>query len=563
MASIDQGTSSSRVMIFDREGSVVAAHQLEHAQHFPQPGWVEHDPLEIWDRVADCVSESMRKAHLSASDICALGITNQRETTVVWNRSTGKPYHNAIVWNDTRTADICDRLAASLGGKDALRRKTGLPIASYFSASKLIYLLETIPGLRDAAMQGDALFGTIDTWLMFKLTCGKVHATDVTNASRTLLMNIETLQWDEEILRALKIPRAMLPEIRSSSEVLGRTLSLDELMGVPIAGVLGDQQAALFGQTCFGEGDAKCTYGTGAFLLLNTGSRCVQSTNGLLTTVAYQLGKNQPPTYALEGSVAYCGSLIQWLRDNMEFFNNVAESENILMAKNCKDNGGLYFVPAFSGLYAPYWRSDARGVIVGITAYNTKAHFIRAALEAAAFQAKEVLDAMELDSMVKVRSLRVDGGMTHNSTAMQFQCDLVNVPLRSPKIAEMTALGAAYVAGLAVGYWTSQDDLRSAWQEGRKWESKMQCDERNSLMLHWRKAVARSLNWASPGKKADGGCLTEEEADPHLELLPSRPSTSARGQGKFSMHENRFMWAAAALAVGFVAGIAAARVNRR
>jgi glycerol kinase len=503
-------------MVFDALGGVVASHQLEHTQLYPQPGWVEHDAEEIWARVAECAREALNAANLSPGDLAALGITNQRETTVVWNRHTGKPYHNAIVWNDTRTSELCDRLTSTLvGGKDTFRNKTGLPIATYFSASKLMYLLDTVSGLRESAEKGDALFGTIDSWLIFKLTCGKVHATDVTNASRTMLMNLETLQWDEEVLATLKIPKAMLPEIRSSSEVYGKVLSIPGLTAVPIAGVLGDQHAALFGQTCFETGDAKCTYGTGAFLLLNTGHRKVKSTSGLLTTVGYQLGPGQPVTYALEGSVAYCGSLVQWLRDNLEIIGTVQESESLAAA----DNGGVYFVPAFSGLYAPYWRSDARGIIMGLTAFNTRAHIARAALEAAAFQAKEVLDAMEKDSAVRLKSLRVDGGMTRNNAVMQFQCDLVDVPLHCPKIPEMTALGAAYVAGLAVGLWTSLDDLRGAWQAERSWNPKMGKERRRELVLHWRKALARTLDWS----KAD----PEDDAHLAVAFAPSAPASAS------------------------------------
>ena len=547
VCAVDQGTSSSRVMVFDRAGSVVSSHQLEHKQYYPKSGYVEHDPLEIWERVSECAREAIRVAKLreGGCDIRALGITNQRETTVVWNRFTGKPYHNAIVWNDARTEGICERLSAQHGGPNAFRSKTGLPIATYFSASKLIYLLETVPGLRADAEKGSACFGTIDSWLIFKLTCGKVHVTDVSNASRTLLMNLETLQWDENILTALNIPKAMLPEIRSSSEVMGRVLSVDELMGVEIAGVLGDQQAALFGQCCFDVGDAKCTYGTGAFLLLNTGQGkqgIVHSNRGLLTTVAYQLGRNEPPTYALEGSVAYCGSLIQWLRDNMELFTDVSQSQS--MAAGVEDNGGVYFVPAFSGLFAPYWRSEARGVIVGLTAYNTKAHVIRAALEAAAFQVKDVLDAMG-----GVRSLRVDGGFTRNDLAMQFQCDLVDVPLRCPKIPEMTALGAAYVAGLAVGYWSSKDQLRRAWQEGVSWTPRMNAGQRNALLLHWRKAVARSMGWL---ETAGVPATHSSSEDPHLVVLDTSLS-SRRSKA------TTWVWALAAVALGFAGGVAFAR----
>ena len=503
VASIDQGTSSSRFMIFDHEKNVIASHQMEHTQYYPKAGYVEHDAMEIWNNVVKCAEEAMSRGRCNFNRIKALGITNQRETTLIFNRHTGKPYHRAIVWNDTRTAYLTEKFsAASPLGKDRYRAKTGLPIATYFSAFKIMHLLDTVPGLREAANAGDAIFGTIDTWLVFKLTCGKVHATDVTNASRTMLMNLHTLAWDESILAALDIPRVMLPEIFSSSEVYGRVLSIEELSGVPIAGVLGDQHAALFGQTCFEPGDAKCTYGTGAFLLLNTGALAVPSQRGLLTTLGYQLGRNAAPVYALEGSVAYCGSLIQWLRDNMELIPSAEASEAV--ARQVGDNGGVYFVPAFSGLYAPYWRADARGIIAGLTAYNTKAHLVRAALEAAAFQAKEVLEAMELDSQVALRSMRVDGGMTNNDVAMQFQCDLVGVPLYRPAIPEMTALGAAFAAGLAVGYWGSTDELKSSWRVSRTWAPEMTAEKRRGLMRHWRKAVARSLGWVDAGSSSQG-----------------------------------------------------------
>lgn len=564
IASIDQGTSSSRFMIFNHDGNVVASHQMEHTQHYPEAGFVEHDAMEIWDNVVKCAREALSKARCNFNHIKALGITNQRETTIIFNRHTGKPYHRAIVWNDTRTAYITERLCAAhgVGGQDQFRAKTGLPIATYFSAFKIMHLLETIPGLRESAERGDALFGTIDTWLVFKLTCGKIHATDVTNASRTMLMNLRSLTWDPAILSALKIPPAMLPQILSSSEVYGRVLSIEELSGVPISGVLGDQHAALFGQTCFEPGDAKCTYGTGAFLLLNTGAEQISSTRGLLTTMAYQLGKGAAPVYALEGSVAYCGSLIQWLRDNMDLLPSAEASEEA--AKQVVDNGGVYFVPAFSGLYAPYWRSNARGIIAGLTAFNTKHHIVRAALEAAAFQAKEVLEAMELDSGVALRSLRVDGGMTNNHVAMQFQCNLVGVPLHRPLIPEMTALGAAFAAGLAVGYWSSTDELKSSWRASKTWTPAMEPGTRTRLMRHWRKAVSRALHWVDSDDAATSGeekVHRAEEEDLCLAAMQQglvqdrkRPTTSTSFLPPFAARGDFWWLLVAATAVGWIGG---------
>lgn len=520
--SIDQGTSSTRCMIFDSEGQVVSSHQCEHQQYYPSPGFVEHNPLEIWSNTVKCIKEAVK--HIKSNKIAAIGITNQRETTCIWNKKTGLLYHNAIVWNDNRTMDICQKLSNEHElGKDRWREKTGLPLASYFSMSKIMYLLETIPGLYNDAVNGDALFGTIDTWLIWKLTNGAVHATDVTNASRTLLMNIKTLQWDKDILASTKIPTAMLPTILSSSEVYGHVTSneLKEIKDVPISGVLGDQHAALFGQNCYNPGEAKCTYGTGAFLLMNTGTKLVPSTQGLLTTVAYQLGKHSPPVYALEGAVAYSGSLIQWLRDNLEILPSADRSEEY--ANKVNDNGGVYFVPAFAGLYAPYWRDDARGIIAGLTAYNTKYHIVRAALEATAFQTTEVLQAMSRDaSDVPLLSLKVDGGMTKNNLLMQYQSDLINVPLACPVIAETTALGAAFAAGLAVGYWPSPDKLRSVWKLRAGWTPNMSSNQRSTLLLHWQKALVRTLHWTS-----------NNTSDPYLSSLPngSNSNNSIVGKG--------------------------------
>mmetsp|Transcript_9901 Transcript_9901/g.10694 ORF Transcript_9901/g.10694 Transcript_9901/m.10694 type:complete len:663 (+) Transcript_9901:82-2070(+) len=518
IASIDQGTSSTRVLIISCSGQIFSSHQLEHTQHYPTAGQVEHDPLEIWRNVKICMSMALEKIKEDV-EIVGIGITNQRETTVVWDKDSGIPYHRAIVWNDTRTAGICDHLISKYGGDaDHFREKTGLPIASYFSATKIMCLLESIPGLREDAERGKALFGTIDTWLIWKLTNGKVHATDVSNASRTLLMNLRGLEWDEEILSELKIPKAMLPKIQPSSGLFGHVdtsenKSLEEhkvknaeevsqygrYHNVPIAGVLGDQQAALFGQTCFNRGEAKCTYGTGAFLLMNTGHDIVESKRGLLTTVAYQLSKKTDPSeravYALEGAVAYSGSVVQWLRDNLEMIKSAGETESI--AESVGDNGGVYFVPAFAGLYAPYWRDDARGVIAGLTAYNTKAHIVRAALEASAFQTIEIAHAMNEDSgsRVPMEVLKVDGGSTANNFLMQFQSDLLNIPLIKPKIAETTALGAAFVAGLGVGLWSSLEDIQGLWHREKEWHARMPDQLRSKYIHHWRKALSRSLFW--------------------------------------------------------------------
>ena len=497
VAAVDQGTTSTRCILFDRAGRVVSVAQKEHEQIYPKPGWVEHDPLEIWQRTQEVVSEAVAKAGAQPGDIAAVGVTNQRETTVVWNRHTGKPYYNAIVWQDTRTKDICDALAAD-GGQDRFRAKVGLPLATYFSGPKIMWLLDNIPGLREDAAKGDAIFGNIDTWLIWNLTGGPnggAHVTDVSNASRTMLMNLETLDWDDEILGIMGIPRAMLPRIVPSSDpnTWGTTLA-DGPFGdaIPVTGDLGDQQAALVGQTCFSPGEAKNTYGTGCFLLLNTGTEIVQSKSGLLTTVAYKFGDG-PAVYALEGSIAITGALVQWLRDNLKFFEKSAQVEEC--ARSVDDNGGVYFVPAFSGLFAPYWRSDARGVIVGLTRYATKGHICRAALEATAYQTRDVFEAMVQDSGVTLKALKVDGGMVYNELLMQFQSDILGVPVVRPVVAETTSLGAAYAAGLAVGFWNDLDDLRQNWQVDKTWEPQMDEATRADLYRHWKKAVERTFGW--------------------------------------------------------------------
>ena len=503
VAAIDQGTTSTRFIVFDHGGNVVAVDQKEHEQIFPKPGWVEHDPLEIWERVQEVMKGALEKVggdQLSViSEVAAIGVTNQRETTVVWDKSTGKPVYNAVVWQDTRTDVICNELA-KVGGQDRFRKKTGLPLATYFSGPKIKWILDNVEGARAKAENGDLLFGTIDSWIIWNLT-GK-HVTDVTNASRTLLMNLRTLDWDDEILKLLDIPRTILPKIRSSSEIYGfvgaglafvqeRPLSLP-LQGIPVSGDLGDQQAALFGQTCFSAGEAKNTYGTGCFMLLNTGEKPVPSKAGLLTTLGYKIG-NQKAVYALEGSIAITGALIQWLRDNLGLIQSSAEVE--ALASSVEDNGGIYFVPAFSGLYAPYWKSDARGAILGMTRYVNKGHIARAALEATAYQTCEVLDAMEADSGVKLTALKVDGGMVFNELLMQFQSDILNVPVVRPKVAETTALGAAYAAGLAVGFWKDYDELRANWGRDKEWTPKMDAKLRQGLYSSWKKAVTRTFDW--------------------------------------------------------------------
>ncbi|GAB4504569.1 MAG: glycerol kinase GlpK [Anaerolineales bacterium] len=501
IAAIDQGTTSTRCILFEHGGNVAAVAQKEHRQIYPKPGWVEHDPLEVWRNT----QEVMQKALMTLTDggpltvdrpssavrrppsISAIGITNQRETTVVWEKASGRPVYNAIVWQDTRTDALCNDLARE-GGQDRLRAQTGLPLATYFSGPKIKWILDNVPGARQKAEAGELLFGNMDTWLIWNLT--GAHVTDVTNASRTLLMNLHTLDWDEDILRLLDIPRAMLPEIRSSAEVYGQAKGV--LGGVPVAGDLGDQQAALFGQTCFRPGEAKNTYGTGCFMLLNTGETPVPSKSGLLTTLGYKIG-NQSPVYALEGSIAITGALIQWLRDNLGLIEKSSEVE--ALARSVDDNGGIYFVPAFSGLFAPYWRSDARGAIVGLTRYVNKGHLARAALEATAFQTREVLEAMNADSGVPLTALKVDGGMVFNELLMQFQADILNVPVIRPKVAETTALGAAYAAGLAVGFWKNFEELRANWGRDKEWQPQMESTHREALYAGWKKAVTRTFGW--------------------------------------------------------------------
>jgi glycerol kinase len=487
IVAIDQGTTSTRCIVFDHSGAIIAVDQKEHTQIYPKPGWVEHDPIEIWTRTQEVIRGALQLAKLSPGDILGVGITNQRETAVVWERSTGKPVYNAIVWQDTRTDAICSELARQ-GGQDRLREKTGLPLATYFSGPKVQWILENVPGARRKAENGELLFGNLDTWLLWNLT--GAHITDVTNASRTLLMNIQTLDWDEQNLELMGIPRSMLPKICSSSEIYGQARG--DLDGIPVAGVLGDQQAALFGQTCFSPGEAKNTYGTGCFMLLNTGETPVPSKSGLLTTLAYKIGA-QKAVYALEGSIAITGALVQWLRDNLGILSSSSEVERL--ARTVEDTGGMYFVPAFSGLFAPYWRSDARGAIVGMTRYINKGHLARAALEATAYQTCEVLDAMEKDSGVHLQTLKVDGGMVRNELLMQFQADILNVPVIRPKVAETTALGAAYAAGLAVGFWKDTSELRTNWSWDKEWQPAMPAEKRLSLYNGWKKAVTRTFDW--------------------------------------------------------------------
>ncbi|HEX6055835.1 MAG TPA: glycerol kinase GlpK [Intrasporangium sp.] len=493
VVAIDQGTTSTRAMVFDRSGSVIASDQREHRQIFPRAGWVEHDPMEIWENTRAVVGGALGKANLSARRVVAVGITNQRETTVVWDRGTGRPIHNAIVWQDTRTQAICDELAGD-AGPERFKKQTGLPLATYFAGPKIRWLLDNVGGARERAESGHLLAGTVDTWILWNLTGGPdggVHVTDVTNASRTLLMDLRTLAWDQEIAAEMRVPTSLLPEIRSSSEVYG-TCQPGILLDVPVAGILGDQQAATFGQACLEPGTAKNTYGTGNFMLLNTGEEIVPSQHGLLTTVCYRLG-DAPPVYALEGSIAVTGSLVQWLRDNLGIIRDASEVETL--AASVEDNGGAYFVPAFSGLFAPHWRSDARGALVGLTRFVNKGHIARAALEATAFQTREVLDAMNADSGVPLTELRVDGGMVVNDTLMQFQADLLGVDVVRPRVAETTALGAAYAAGLAAGYWSSPSEVRDNWGEDRRWSPSMDPAERERLYRNWKKAVQRTLDW--------------------------------------------------------------------
>ena len=490
IGALDLGTTSIRFIVFNKEAEIVASNRMEHKQIFPKQGWVEHDPNEILDNTIKVIGNTLNSSGIKTSEIAAIGITNQRETAVVWNKNTGNVYYNAIVWQDTRTAEICKNLASH---EAIIKEKTGLPVATYFSASKIKWLLENVKGLREDAETGTALFGTIDSWIIWNLTKG-LHITDVTNASRTQLMNLETLQWDDELLQLFNIPQKMLPKILSSSEVYGTAKLFDD---IPIAGILGDQQAALFGQTCFQKGDAKNTYGTGCFLLMNTGNDITHSQNGLLTTVAFQL-MDQAPVYALEGSVAMAGSLVQWIRDNLGL---IVESHEINeMAEQADDNGGVYFVPAFSGLFAPYWNSRARGTIVGLTHFADKNHIARAVLEASAFQTKDVFEAMQKDSGINLTKLKVDGGMTASKLLMQFQADILNIDVVLPKIAETTALGAAFAAGLATGFWTNFEELNQVVQTKKTWIPKMEENTRNKLYKNWQKAVGRSLDWEEQSK---------------------------------------------------------------
>ncbi len=492
IAAIDQGTTSTRCIIFDQDGKVRSSGQKEHRQFYPRPGWVEHDPMEIWSNTRETIHTALQNGGMKADQLAAFGITNQRETTFIWNKFTGQPYHPAIVWQDTRTDEICTQLSQS-GGQNRFQAKTGLPLATYFSGPKLKWLLDNTPGCREAAERGDLLFGTADSWIVWNLTGGihgGLHITDVTNASRTLLMDLSTLDWDEDILQIMQIPRGVLPEIKPSSQVYG--MAAESFSGVPVASILGDQQAALFGQNCFLPGEAKNTYGTGCFMLLNTGEKQIISTNGLLTTVGYQL-EGKKPVYCLEGSIAMAGALVQWVRDNLKMIEKSADIESLALSE--RDNGGVYFVPAFSGLFAPYWRSDARGVIVGLTRYANSGHIARAVLEATAFQTREVLEAMEMDSKVTLKALKVDGGMVYNELLMQFQSDILGVPVIRPKITETTALGAAYAAGLAVGIWKDQHELLDYWQKDAEWTPQLPADQSAQMFKQWKKAVERTFNW--------------------------------------------------------------------
>lgn len=493
LGAIDQGTTSTRFIVFDRSGRIVSAAQKEHAQIFPKPGWVEHDPDEIWRRTQDVIAEAMQAKGLRPKDLAAIGITNQRETTIVWNRKTGRPVYNALVWQDTRVDDAVADFSRD-GGQNRFREKTGLPLATYFSGLKIRWMLKNIPGAQEAAAKGDLLFGNVDTFLLWKLTGGTqggVHVTDVTNASRTQLMDLATLAWDENILATYGIPEKILPKIASSSEIYGKA-QLESIREVPIAGILGDQQAALVGQTCFNAGEAKNTYGTGCFMLENTGTMPIHSKFGLLTTVAYKFG-DEPARYALEGSIAITGALVQWLRDNLGLIEKSSDVE--ALARTVTDNGGVYFVPAFSGLYAPYWKANARGVIAGMTRYANKGHLARAVLEATAYQTREVLEAMEKDSQIQLKALRTDGGMVENDLLMQFQADILNLPVVRPVIKETTSLGAAYAAGLAVGFYKDIDDLRANWAVDHTWNSNMDEETRARFYKSWKKAVTRSFDW--------------------------------------------------------------------
>ena len=491
---IDQGTTSSRAIIFDHGGHIVAVGQKEHEQIFPRAGWVEHDAAEIWDNVREVVAQALAKAQLNKKDLSAVGITNQRETTLVWDRNTGEPVYNAIVWQDTRTQKIVEELGGEAGA-DKYKAAVGLPLATYFSGPKVKWILDNVEGARERAEAGDLVMGTMDTWVLWNLTGGVnggVHVTDVTNASRTMLMDLKTLDWDPAIAADMTIPMSMLPKIKSSAEVYGVGREQGLLAGIPIAGILGDQQAATFGQACFERGMAKNTYGTGCFMLMNTGEEIVPSKNGLLTTLCYKIGDTKP-VYALEGSIAVTGSLVQWLRDNLRMFDSAPEVE--ALAATVEDNGGAYIVPAFSGLFAPYWRADARGALVGLTRYVNRGHIARAVLEATAFQTREVLDAMEADSGVKLTELKVDGGMTANETLMQFQADQLGVDVVRPVVAETTALGAAYAAGIAVGYWSGEQDVIDNWAEDKRWAPEMDQAERDRLYRNWKKAVTKTFDW--------------------------------------------------------------------
>ncbi|MDS0135208.1 MULTISPECIES: glycerol kinase GlpK [unclassified Amycolatopsis] len=497
VAAIDQGTTSTRCMIFNHEGRVVSVDQREHEQIFPRAGWVEHNAEEIWENTRRVAAGALAKADLTAKDIAAVGITNQRETALVWDKTTGKPVYNAIVWQDTRTDKIVTELGNLGGGQERYRDKVGLPLATYFSGPKVKWILDNVEGAREKAEAGDLIFGNMDTWVLWNMTGGAdggVHVTDPTNASRTMLMDLDTLQWDAEIAGEMGIPLSMLPEIRSSSEEYGKVREKGALAGVPIAGILGDQQAATFGQACLSPGEAKNTYGTGNFMLLNTGTEKVMSQNGLLTTICYKIGSNDT-VYALEGSIAVTGSLVQWLRDNLGMITTAAEIEE--HARSVEDNGGAYFVPAFSGLFAPYWRSDARGAIVGLTRFVNKGHLARAVLEATAFQTREVLEAMNADSGVSLTSLKVDGGMVVNELLMQFQADILGVPVIRPVVNETTALGAAYAAGLAVGFWKSEDDIRTNWAQDKQWEPSMDDARREREYRNWKKAVTKTFDWVA------------------------------------------------------------------
>ncbi|MBB1578353.1 MAG: glycerol kinase GlpK [Propionibacterium sp.] len=491
---IDQGTTSSRAIIFDHGGHIVAVGQKEHEQIFPRAGWVEHDAVEIWDNVREVVAQALAKAQLNKKDLSAVGITNQRETTLVWDRNTGEPVYNAIVWQDTRTQKIVEELGGEAGA-DKYKAAVGLPLATYFSGPKVKWILDNVEGARERAEAGDLVMGTMDTWVLWNLTGGVnggVHVTDVTNASRTMLMDLKTLDWDPAIAADMTIPMSMLPKIKSSAEVYGVGREQGLLAGIPIAGILGDQQAATFGQACFERGMAKNTYGTGCFMLMNTGEEIVPSKNGLLTTLCYKIGDTKP-VYALEGSIAVTGSLVQWLRDNLRMFDSAPEVE--ALAATVENNGGAYIVPAFSGLFAPYWRADARGALVGLTRYVNRGHIARAVLEATAFQTREVLDAMEADSGVKLTELKVDGGMTANETLMQFQADQLGVDVVRPVVAETTALGAAYAAGIAVGYWSGEQDVIDNWAEDKRWAPEMDQAERDRLYRNWKKAVTKTFDW--------------------------------------------------------------------